>query len=207
MRARLVDADKRWSAEFDFWSPDTLRAGVRLAFRRYRAAFGERSLVVEAGLRARDREDAADLALLRECRSAEWPAEKFAALWPNIETERTLWSRRRWERAWPELAHAALPVHVAGDYRGARAAALWVNCAQHVECARTGRFPGWKPDHLLGPDEHDWQTVFNGLSLADWHVRQLNGFISAVCAEVQNHPLTAARPRLRLVVNHDRNPE
>lgn len=201
MRARLVDAPKRWAAEFDFYTPGDLRRGVYLAFRRYRAQFGARGLVVESDLRARDREDAENLELLRQRRAAEWPAEKLAALWPNIERERVLWSRRRWAGAARELLYPKLPVHVYDP-----ASQFWINCAPHVHWARTGSIPCWRPDYLLGPSEENWTIVFNGLSRADWHARELSGLCSWVAAQVAESPTPPTpkprrRARLRLVIN------
>lgn len=200
MRARLVDAPKRWTAEFDFHTPGDVRRGVYLAFRRYRAEFGARGLVVANDLRARDRQDAENLAALRARRAVEWPAEKVAVLWPDIERERALWSQKRWDRAIPDLLHEKLPIHVADP-----STRQWINCAQHVHWARTGVFPMWRPDCLVGPGEENWTTVFNGLSRADWHARQLSGLCDWVAAQVIEPapPPPRGRARLRLVINRE----
>lgn len=199
MRARLVDAPKRWAAEFDFHTPGDLRRGVYLAFRRYRAEFGARGLVVENELRARDRQDAENLAALRARRVAEWPPEKFAALWPDIERERVLWSRKRWEKQGAELLHPALPIHVAADRRTGQ----WMNCAQHIHWARTGSIPMWRPDYLVGPANQNWAGIFRGLERADWHARQLSQLCDWVVAQVTEPaaPPPRGRARLRLVIN------
>lgn len=198
MRARVVDPGKRWAAEFDFHTPGDVRRGVFLAFRRYRAEFGARGLIVESALRERDRQDSENLAALRARRSVEWPPEKFAALWPGIERERALWSQRRWHRASAELLHPALPIHVASDWR----AKQWMNCAQHIHWARTGSLPTWRPDYLISPQDRDWTVIFDGLARADWHARQLNALCDWVVAQVTEPEPTPprGRARLRLVI-------